>query len=75
MTAPKRDPADLRAIEGRGRRGNDCRYMYYPRPRLESYSPRRETGEFDLPLVARVEFFAPMEAHLAVGGLDTREET
>lgn len=24
--------------------------------------------------IARVEFFAPMKAHLAVGGLDTREE-
>lgn len=24
--------------------------------------------------IARAEFFAPMKAHLAVGGLDTREE-
>lgn len=34
--------------------------------------PRVKGGGFNR-LAARVEFFAPMEAHLAVGGLDTRE--
>lgn len=44
------------------------------RSHLES-SPVRNGRIQPSSLVDRVEFFAPMEAHLAVGGLDTREET